>query len=179
MDLKISTSREVDNMDCLSNSNPLHKKRQDQLSFKQLNSDNILYSISLDNYIFEYRAKRIITLLFHWLGLNTWVQLPTNVMIRSQLIGGFWLRLIIYEPDLKTKGVRIKRLSPVFIPGWRSARRLHKRINAIIDRNIALSNPKALFVDINVYRQVMNKNPSKEQKDEMPSIAYYSGKTLA
>ncbi|MCE7996338.1 MAG: hypothetical protein HEP71_30445 [Roseivirga sp.] len=112
----------------------------------RLTSKGRFHQLNFDAYYLEYRARGVLRWFLAKLGLNTRLEIPTNIIIKSRLRYGLWLELTIQNYSIRTNEIKISHLTPVFLPGLILAGKCQKTIVAIIHRNRNLANPEMYFV---------------------------------
>ncbi len=138
------------------------------------------HQLNFDAYYLEYRTRGVFRWLLAKLGLNTRLEIPPNIIVKSRLRYGLWLELTIQNYSIRADEVKISQLTPVFLPGLSLAGKCHKTIDAIIHRNRNLANPEMYFVMPGQTEKIKNAPVQKVASRVGPiHLMGYPGKELA
>ncbi len=129
---------------------------------KEVISANRFFNLSLNTHIFEYKAKGLFRMLSRSLGMNTWVELPTNIICKSELRYGFWLKLSTKEFSSTGQKPKTRHLALIFIPDYRLAKKSKNLMTAIIHRNMTRPNPEIAFINREIYSEAAEKQPENQ-----------------
>lgn len=174
MELVINTNQHSNCKPSLKNEDGIANKPE-HADRPEFSSRGRFHQLSFDAYYMEYRVRGILRWLLHKLGFITQMELPPNVMVQSRLKYGLWLVLTIQNYSFRTDRVRIIKLTPIFLPGFKLARKSHKTIADIIYRNGELSDPEMFFVMPRPSEPIVKKVPVKKRETGVEPIHRFNG----